>query len=181
MPLLRNLTGAGITLSVDTLHPGVLDICLKHDIHAANDIAGFLSPAYAEKVADAGIPAFVMAANSQPGDPVGVGATLAALEGVMRRCEAAGGKRLRARPRCRHPGPPCARSMMTGNSAGTSTSSCVFDRPVLGAVSRKTFIGMLLNRIPEERPAGHPCRDRETARKRRVPLSGPMMWQPPAT
>ena len=33
------------------MHPGVLDVCLKHDIHAANDISGFVSPAYAKKVA----------------------------------------------------------------------------------------------------------------------------------
>ena len=40
---LKELDGSGITLSVDTMHPGVLDVCLKHDIHAANDISGFVS------------------------------------------------------------------------------------------------------------------------------------------
>ena len=84
------------------MHPGVLDVCLKHDIHAANDISGFVSPAYAKKVADAGLPAFVMAANKVPGDPIGVDATLASLEGVINRCETAGVNEVRPRPRGRH-------------------------------------------------------------------------------
>ena len=150
---LAELDGSGITLSVDTMHPGVLDICLKHDIHAANDIGGFIYPAYAKEVAEAGIPAFVMAANQQPGDPVGIAATLASLEGVMRRCDEAGVKEYVLDPGvgawtplrsvdddweiCRHFG-----------------EFLRFDRPLLAAVSRKTFIGMLLEREPEDRLPG---------------------------
>lgn len=150
---LKELDGSGITLSVDTMHPGVLDVCLKHDIHAANDIGGFIYPAYAQKVAESGLPAFVMAANKQPGDPVGVADTIASLEGVMRRCDEAGVKEYVLDPGvgiwtplrsvdddwelCRH-----------------FEEFLRFDRPVLAAVSRKTFIGMLLNRVPEERLPG---------------------------
>lgn len=150
---LRELDGSGITLSVDTMHPGVLDICLKHDIHAANDIGGLVSPVYAKKVADAGLPAIVMAANQQPGDPVGVAATLASLEGVVKRCDAAGIKEYVLDPGigiwtpfrsvdddwelCRH-----------------FSEFKKFDRPLLAAVSRKTFIGMLTNRQPEDRLPG---------------------------
>jgi dihydropteroate synthase len=131
----------------------VLDVCLKHDIHAANDISGFVSPAYAKKVADAGLPAFVMATNQVPGDPIGVDATLASLEGVMRRCDAAGVNEYVLDPGvgiwtpfrsveedwelCRH-----------------FEQFLRFNRPVLAAVSRKTFIGMLLNRDPEDRLPG---------------------------
>ncbi len=150
---LRELDGSGITLSVDTMIPGVLDVCLKHDIHAANDISGFVSASYAKKVADAGLPAFVMAANQQPGDPVGVDATLSSLEGVIHRCETAGVNEYVIDPGigiwtphrtvsddwelCRH-----------------FEKFLRFDRPVLAAVSRKTFIGMLLNREPEDRLPG---------------------------
>ncbi|HVP97532.1 dihydropteroate synthase [Methanoregula sp.] len=150
---LKELDGSGITLSVDTMHPGVLDVCLKHDIHAANDISGFVSPAYAKKVADAGLPAFLMATSQIPGDPIGVDATLASLEEVVRRCETAGVKEYVLDPAigiwtpfrsveddwelCRH----------------FETFLC-FDRPVLAAVSRKTFIGMLLNQEPEDRLPG---------------------------
>ena len=87
---LKELDGTGFTISVDTMNPWVLDVCMKHEIHAVNDIAGFCSPAYVKRVADAGMPAIVMATNYQPGDAVGVGATHKALATVMQRCESAG-------------------------------------------------------------------------------------------
>jgi len=150
---LRELDGSGITLSVDTMHPGVLDVCLKHGIHAANDISGFVSPAYARKVADAGLPAFLMATNQVPGDPIGVEATLASLEGVVRRCEAAGVKEYVLDP---------AIGIWTPHrTVEDDWELCRqfemflrFDRPLLAAVSRKTFIGMLLDREPEGRLPG---------------------------
>jgi len=150
---LKELDGSGITLSVDTMHPGVLDVCLKHDIHAANDIGGFVYPAYAKKVAEAGLPAFVMAANRQPGDPVGVAATLASLEGVIRRCEEAGVKEYVL--------DPGVGAWTPFRSVDDDWEICRhfreflrFDRPLLAAVSRKTFIGMLLDREPEDRLPG---------------------------
>ena len=150
---LKELDGSGITLSVDTMHPGVLDVCLKHEIHAANDISGFVSPAYAKKVADAGLPAFLMATNQNPGDPIGVEATLASLDGVVKRCEAAGVKEYVLDP---------AIGIWTPyRSVEDDWELCRqferflrFDRPLLAAVSRKTFIGLLLDREPEDRLPG---------------------------
>ena len=43
---------------------------------------------------------------------------------------------------------------MTGHSAGILRKFGKFDRPVLAAISRKTFIGDLLRRDPEDRLAG---------------------------
>ena len=98
----------------------------------------------------AGLPAFVMATYRVPGDPIGVDATIASLEGVIKRCETAGVNEYVLDPGvgiwtpfrsveddwelCRH-----------------FDEFLRFDRPVLAAVSRKTFIGMLLNREPEDR------------------------------
>ena len=87
---LKELDGTGFTISVDTMNPWVLDTCLKHEIHAVNDIAGFASEAYAKRVADAGLPAFVMATDYTPGDAVGINATEKNLGTVVARCEAAG-------------------------------------------------------------------------------------------
>ena len=168
---LKELDGSGITLSVDTMHPGVLDVCLKHDIHAANDIGGFIYPAYAKKVADAGLPAFVMAADKQPGDPVGVEATLASLEGVMRRCDEAGVKDYVLDPGVGIWTP--LRSVEDDWELCRHFDEFLrFDRPVLAAVSRKTFIGMLLNRVPGRAAPGHPCGDHKTPRKRRLDRQG---------
>ena len=150
---LKELDGTGFTVSVDTMNPWVLDVCLKHGIHAVNDIAGFASPAYARRVADAGLPAFLMATDYTPGDAVGVAATEKALAAVIGRCEAAGIDNYVLDPGigiwtphrsyddnwelCRH------FDAFTG-----------FGRPLLAAISRKSFLGNLLNREPEERLAG---------------------------
>ena len=76
---LKELDGTGITISVDTMNPWVLDVCLKHEIHAVNDISGLASPAFSKRIAESGLPAFLMATIDQPGDPVGIDATIAAL------------------------------------------------------------------------------------------------------
>ena len=91
---LKELDGSGITVSVDTMNPWVLDICLKHDIHAINDISGLISPGYTQRLAQSGLPAFLMASKNQPGDAVGLDATLSALLVVVDRCQKAGINRL---------------------------------------------------------------------------------------
>jgi dihydropteroate synthase len=150
---LKELDGTGFTISVDTMNPWVLDVCLKHEIHAVNDIAGFASPAYVKRVADAGLPAFVMATDYIPGDAVGLAATEKTLGTVSARCEAAGIDNYVLDP---------------GIGAWTPFRSydddwelcrhfdrfCRFDRPLLAAISRKSFIGNLVNREPEQRLAG---------------------------
>ncbi|MDD5143403.1 dihydropteroate synthase [Methanoregula sp.] len=149
---LKELDGTGFTISVDTMNPWVLDICLKHEVHAVNDIAGFASDAYARRVAEAGLPAFLMATDYTPGDAVGLAETKTALATVIKRCEAAGIDNYILDP---------------GIGIWTPQRSCddnwelcrhfdeflAFDRPLLGAISRKSFIGNLINREPEERLA----------------------------
>jgi dihydropteroate synthase len=150
---LKELDGSGITISVDTMNPWVLDVCLKHMIHAINDISGLVSSSYTQKAAASGLPMFLMASVDQPGDAVGLKATNNALTMVVRRCEAAGIKDYILDPGigiwtpfrsvrddwilCRH-----------------FAEFAQFDRPLLGAISRKTFIGDLLDRDPDERLAG---------------------------
>jgi dihydropteroate synthase len=150
---LKELDGSGITVSVDTMNPWVLDACLHHEIHAINDISGLVSDAYARRAAESGLPAFLMASVSQPGDAVGLEATLAALKMVTGRCEAAGIHDYILDP---------AIGIWTPfRSIEDDWTLCRhfadfrrFERPLLAAISRKTFIGDLLNRPPEDRLAG---------------------------
>jgi dihydropteroate synthase len=150
---LRELDGSGITVSVDTMTPGVLEICLKHDIHAINDISGLISPVYTQRLAQSGLPAFLMASRNQPGDAVGLDATLAALSSVVERCETAG-----IRNYVLDPGIGIWTPFRSVEDDWTLCRHFAdfgkFERPVLAAVSRKTFIGDLLNRAPEDRLAG---------------------------
>lgn len=150
---LKELDGTGFTISVDTMNPWVLDVCLKHEIHAVNDIAGFASPAYVRRVAEAGLPAFVMATDYLPGDAIGLEATGATLATVTGRCKAAGIDNYVLDPGI---------GIWTPyRSYDDNWELCRhfedfqrFGRPLLAAISRKSFIGDLVKREPEERLAG---------------------------
>ena len=150
---LSELDGSGITVSVDTMHPGVLDVCLKHEIHAINDISGLLSPVYAQKAAGSGLPAILMASDRQPGDAVGVEATIQALRLVVQRCETYGIKEYVLDPGI---------GIWTPfRSVEDDWQLCrqfdvfrQFDRPLLAAISRKTFIGDLLGKDSYDRLFG---------------------------
>ena len=150
---LKELDGSGITISVDTMNPWVLDVCMKHEIHAANDISGLISPVYAQRLAASGLPAFLMASDQQPGDAVGLDATFTALSKVTERCEISGIKNYVLDPGIGIWTP--FRSVEDDWTLCRHFSDFKkFDRPLLAAVSRKTFIGDLLNREPEDRLAG---------------------------
>jgi len=150
---LGELDGSGITVSVDTMSPGVLAECLRHDIHAVNDIGGLSNPHMGDLVAESGVPAFLMAAKEKPGDAIGVQDTMAALEMVVQRCGSHGIDQFVLDPGiglwtplrtidhdwelCRH--------FQEFTPVG---------RPLMAAISRKTFIGSLLVRTPDARLSG---------------------------
>jgi dihydropteroate synthase len=150
---LTELDGSGITISVDTMNPWVLDICLKHEIHAINDISGLSSPAYTQRLAQSGLPAFLMASRDQPGDSSGLKETLATLEKVVQRCENAG-----IQDYVLDPGIGIWTPFRSVEDDWTLCQHFSefkkFERPLLAAISRKTFIGDLLNRLPEDRLSG---------------------------
>jgi dihydropteroate synthase len=150
---LSELDGTGLTLSVDTRHPEVLEVCLRHDVHAVNDISGLADERYARAVADSGLPVFVMASFQEPGDAVGLAATLEALGTVTARCA-----RLDIDEYVLDPAVgrwvPERTSEDDWELCRNFQSFSAFGRPVLAAISRKTFIGDLLGRAPEERLAG---------------------------
>ena len=150
---LKEMDGSGIAVSVDTMHPGVLGICLNHEIHMINDIGGIANETYAGIVAKAKLPVIVMASVSQPGDAVGLAATESACATVIARCERHGIDNFILDP---------AVGMWTPFRSVEDDWELIknfdrfraFGRPLLAAISRKTFLGMLLNRPPEDRLAG---------------------------
>lgn len=151
---LRELDGTGATISVDTMRPGVLERCLKFDIHAINDINGLADPEYAKVAADSGLPCFLMASCASPGDSTDLAGTMRALEHVTSRCCS-----LPINDYVLDPGIGLWNPRRT---TGLDWELCrhfhefrKFDHPLLAAVSRKTFIGDLLARKnPEERLSG---------------------------
>jgi len=150
---LAALAGTGVTVSVDTRYPEVLEACLRYEVHAVNDIGGLSDPRFAELVRDSGLPAILMASRSVPGDAAGVPATRETLQLVVERCREHG-----IRDYILDPG---IGRWVPGRTAEDDWDLVrhfgefrAFGRPLLAAVSRKTFLGELLGRGPEERLAG---------------------------
>jgi dihydropteroate synthase len=138
---LAELDGSGITVSVDTTRPEVLERCLSHDIHAANDISGLADPRYAHLVADAGLPAFLMASENVPGDATTFAGSFAAAERVTSRCRSSG-----------------IDNYVLERTIDLDWELCrnfdhfrSFGRPLLAAISRKTFLAGKKNLPPDER------------------------------
>jgi len=149
---LREMDGSGIPVSVDTMYPSVLERSLSHDIHAANDISGFSNPAYARIVADAALPAFLMASHRTQGDATSFRETLAHLALVDARCEETGVSSYVLDPGIGLWNP--ARSTALDWEICRNFEQCSrFGRPLLAAVSRKTFLGEPEGRPPEARLA----------------------------
>jgi dihydropteroate synthase len=150
---LATLEGGGVTVSVDTRNPDVLEACLKYDIHAVNDIGGLSDPRFALLVRDSGLPAILMASREVPGDAIGLQATLDTLQLVMTRC-----MEYDIDDFILDPGigrwVPARTARDDWDLVRHFGEFRTFGRPLLAAVSRKTFIGELLGKRPEDRLAG---------------------------
>jgi dihydropteroate synthase len=151
---LRELDGCGAAISVDTMRPTVLGQCLKFDIHAINDINGLADPEYANIAGDSGLPCFLMASSSAPGDSASIEGTFNALQQVI--------SRSRTHSIGEYVLDPGIGMWNNSRTVALDWELCrkfhefkKFNHPLLVAISRKTFIGDLLSRkLPEERLAG---------------------------
>jgi len=149
---LKTLDGSGITVSVDTMHPDVLDSALEHDVHVVNDISGLINIRMAQIMAEENVPGILMATNQTPGDCLNFQDTLDSLQAVSERALTAG-----IREFILDPG--------VGRWIPDRTPDADFelcrrfrefshlDRPFLAAVSRKSFLGSVIGRGPEDRLA----------------------------
>jgi dihydropteroate synthase len=146
---LRELEGS-VTLSVDTMYPQVLEAALKYDIHAVNDISGFVDPGMRRLVADAGLPAILMAARQRPGDARSVEEVEGTLHLVTERCREAGIQEYILDPGI---GLWTAERTMEDNWELCRHFSHFqrLDRPLLAAISRKSFLGGLVGKPVQER------------------------------
>jgi len=147
---LAELDGSGILVSVDTTHASVLETCLSHDIHAVNDIGGLAHREYAEIVAGSGLPAFLMASHVRPGDAMGFPDTIAALSRVASRCTEHGISEYVLDPGIGR-WIPERTPAMDWDLCRHFEEFRRFGRPLLAAISRKSFLGTLVEKGPEGR------------------------------
>jgi dihydropteroate synthase len=150
---LAELSDIDIRVSVDTRYPEVLEACLRFDITAVNDIHGLADEAFAKLLGDSGLPAIVMAAEREPGDAVGADATMRVLDLVMQRAERNGIQNIIL--------DPGIGKWTTTRSPENDWELCAsfsrfleFNRPLIAAISRKSFIGDLLDADAQDRLAG---------------------------
>lgn len=150
---LSGLSGSGIPVSVDTMYPEVLEMCIRYDISCINDIHGLANDKFAKIAGDSGLPAVLMASFKEPGDPVGFDAICDALNVVLNRAKERGIDEIIL--------DPAVGKWTPERTSEDDWEICRrFDElnatgyPLLAAVSRKTFIGELVNAPPEGRLAG---------------------------
>lgn len=150
---LSEFSGSGIPVSVDTMYPEVLETCLKYEISCINDIHGLANENFAKIAGDSDLPAILMASYSVPGDPVGFDAICDALNIVLSRARDQGIENIIL--------DPAVGKWTPERTSEDDWEICrrfdelnATDYPLLAAVSRKTFIGELVNAPPEGRLAG---------------------------
>ncbi|MDR3102155.1 MAG: dihydropteroate synthase [Methanocalculaceae archaeon] len=150
---MKELDGYDAILSLDTMHPEVLDAVLHYDLAAINDINGLGNPIYAKIAADTGLPVIAMAAHKHPGDPLDLTQTHAAMREICSRAEQYGicdlildpgvGKWIADRP-----------SEADWDLCRQFSDLQQYGCPLLAAVSRKTFIGDAIGKPVHERLCG---------------------------
>jgi len=135
------------------MYPEVVTSALKYDIHAVNDISGLVNPDMAAVISDSGLSTILMATNQIPGDCINFEETISSLQKVIHRAEDAEIDQIIL--------DPAIGRWIPERTPDADFEICrrfeelqMFDRPLLAAVSRKSFIGSVTGREPEQRLAG---------------------------
>ena len=150
---LNQLRGCDYNISIDTMYPEVLEAALHFDISLANDISGLINPKMGSIIADAELPAVLMASQNEPGDARSYEETHQAIRTVLSRAY-----RHEISDIILDPG---IGKWTPERTANKDWELCrrfgelkQFDLPLIAAVSRKSFIGEITSRSPKERLAG---------------------------
>lgn len=157
LPVLEALEGnVDAVISVDTMFSEIAEEVLKRGADIINDVSGFTAdPRMIEVVADYGCPAVVMASNKLPGDPLGMDAIIESLESIIQAAEAGG-----ISPEKLILDPASGRwieeklSIYDFETLDDFERLKIFEKPLLAALSRKSFIGDVLGKSATERLYG---------------------------
>ena len=157
LPSLKALEGnVDAVISVDTMFSEIAEEALKRGAEIVNDVSGFTAdPRMIDVVADYGCPAVVMASREVPGDPLGMDSIIEALDSIIQAAEARGIKQ---------------EKLILDPAIGRWTDEKlpiydfetlddferlkIFEKPLLAALSRKSFIGDVLEKPVTERLYG---------------------------
>jgi dihydropteroate synthase len=156
IPAVRALADISVPISVDTMFSDVAKEALVAGASIINDVSGFMADEkMAEVVEKYSCSVILMASNKIPGDPVGMNAIMESLERIISHAEDKGispdniiidpaiGKWT-----------PDKLSIYDYETIDNIQRLRIFGKPILAAISRKSFIGETLNKPATERLYG---------------------------
>ncbi|MGB9929758.1 MAG: dihydropteroate synthase [Methanosarcina sp.] len=157
IPVLKTLeNNIDAVISVDTMFSEIAEEALKRGADIINDVSGFTADSGMIKtVSDYGCPAVVMASKKVPGDPLGMDEVIEALDSIIRKGEAGG-----IEPQNLILDPAIGRwtedklPIYDFETLDDFERLKIFEKPLLAALSRKSFIGEVLNKPADERLYG---------------------------
>ena len=157
LPVLDILEGnVNAVISVDTMFSDIAEEALKRGAEIVNDVSGFTTdPKMIEVVADYGCPAVVMASKKNPGDPLGMDSIIQALDSIIQTAETGG-----IGPEKLILDPAIGRwtdeklPIYDFETLDDFERLKIFEKPLLAALSRKSFIGEVLGKPADERLYG---------------------------
>jgi len=156
IPALRALAGISVPISVDTMFSEIAEEALMAGASIINDVSGFTADEkMVNVVAKYSCPVILMASNKIPGDPVGMNAIMESLVGIISHAEKCGisqdniiidpaiGKWT-----------PEKLAIYDYETIDNIQRLRIFGKPILAAISRKSFIGETLNKPATDRLYG---------------------------
>lgn len=157
IPALKQLTGnLDVPISVDTQCADLARDALEMGAHIVNDVSGLnADPGMTEVVHEYGCPVVVMATDRVPGDLLGMDAVMHSLEGIIKKTEDTGisPEKIIIDPAIGKWVPDKV-AMYDFETIDQLERLKVFGKPVLAAISRKSFIGEVLDKPAADRLIG---------------------------
>ena len=157
-PVVSALVDAGLTVSVDSWRAGAIEAAIEAGAHLINDTSGLLDVTVADLAAQSGAGLVVMhtrAAPKQERFPAYEDAVADVQSFLRERIELAQSRGLAPEQIVVDPGLDYAKAPQQSIDVLRRLSELgEFERPILLAVSRKYFVGMLTDSLPEDRLAG---------------------------
>lgn len=156
IPAIRQLQDISVPVSIDTMFSDIADEALDEGADIINDVSGFTADVRMVEVAkEHGCPVILMASDKVPGDPVGMEAVISSLGRIISRAEESGidpdniiidpaiGKWT-----------PQKFPIYDYETIDDLGRLRIFGKPILAAISRKSFIGETLGKPAAERLYG---------------------------
>lgn len=156
IPAIKSLDGVGVPISVDTMFAEIAKAALDAGADIINDVSGFTKDEKMPLIAkEYDCPVILMASNKVPGDPVGMDAIIDSLGRTISRADQAG-----IDPDKIIIDPAVGRwtqeklPVYDFETIDSIQRLRIFGKPVLAAISRKSFIGETLKKPAAERLYG---------------------------